>query len=346
MDERKTDANLNRACEGLRVLEDAARFDLNREDLTAHCRRMRHELRSLFENRRLRLLDHRDSVSDVGVSVSQTARDDGRPNRLAVIAANAKRVQEALRVLEEALKGEGLQAEAKKAEALRFESYTLEKQVTAPFLRRLPEGIYGITAEKFANGKSNVETVREMVDAGIRVIQYREKYRPMKEKAAEAKEIRKITADAGVTFIVNDHPDLALLCDADGVHIGQDDWNAADVRRLIGDMKIIGLSTHNPRQADESENLDIDYIGCGPLFQTFTKDDVCDPVGLNYLDYVSRTVTRPFVAIGGIKLSNIDEVLKYPVRHIALVSEIVGAADIKSLVRILNDKINSFGRNQ
>ena len=233
MDERKTDANLNRACEGLRVLEDAARFDLNREDLTAHCRRMRHELRSLFENRRLRLLDHRDSVSDVGVSVSQTARDDGRPNRLAVIAANAKRVQEALRVLEEALKGEGLQAEAKKAEALRFESYTLEKQVTAPFLRRLPEGIYGITAEKFANGKSNVETVREMVDAGIRVIQYREKYRPMKEKAAEAKEIRKITADAGVTFIVNDHPDLALLCDADGVHIGQDDWNAADVRRLI-----------------------------------------------------------------------------------------------------------------
>ena len=173
MDERKTDANLNRACEGLRVLEDAARFDLNREDLTAHCRRMRHELRSLFENRRLRLLDLRDSVSDVGVSVSQTARDDGRPNRLAVIAANAKRVQEALRVLEEALKGEGLQAEAKKAEALRFESYTLEKQVTAPFLRRLPEGIYGITAEKFANGKSNVETVREMVDAGIRVIQYR-----------------------------------------------------------------------------------------------------------------------------------------------------------------------------
>ena len=154
MDERKTDANLNRACEGLRVLEDAARFDLNREDLTAHCRRMRHELRSLFENRRLRLLDLRDSVSDVGVSVSQTARDDGRPNRLAVIAANAKRVQEALRVLEEALKGEGLQAEAKKAEALRFESYTLEKQVTAPFLRRLPEGIYGITAEKFANGKS------------------------------------------------------------------------------------------------------------------------------------------------------------------------------------------------
>lgn len=346
MDERKTDANLNRACEGLRVLEDAARFDLNREDLTAHCRRMRHELRSLFENRRLRLLDLRDSVSDVGVSVSQTARDDGRPNRLAVIAANAKRVQEALRVLEEALKGEGLQAEAKKAEALRFESYTLEKQVTAPFLRRLPEGIYGITAEKFANGKSNVETVREMVDAGIRVIQYREKYRPMKEKAAEAKEIRKITADAGVTFIVNDHPDLALLCDADGVHIGQDDWNAADVRRLVGDMKIIGLSTHNPRQADESESLDVDYIGCGPLFRTFTKDDVCDPVGLNYLDYVSRTVTRPFVAIGGIKLSNIDEVLKYPVRHIALVSEIVGAADMKSLIGILNDKINSFGRNQ
>ena len=346
MDYRKTDANLNRACEGVRVLEDTVRFDLNREDLTRECRSLRHDLRTLFAPRMAQLIASRDSETDVGVPVSRAAADDGRCGLPSVIAANSKRIQEALRVLEESLKGNGFYEEAKKAEALRFRSYTLEKKVTAAVLRRLPEGLYGITAEKFANGKGNVRSVREMVDAGIRVIQYREKYRTMKEKAAEAKEIRKITADAGVVFIVNDHPDLALLCEADGVHIGQDDWDPADVRRIMGDTAIIGLSTHNPDQAQAAMRCDIDYIGCGPIFQTFTKDDVCAPVGLDYLNYVSQNVTLPYVAIGGIKLNNIDAVLKYPVRHIALVSEIVGADDVKAMVGALNEKIKQFGRNQ
>lgn len=346
MDYRKTDANLNRACEGIRVLEDTVRFDLNREDLVRDCRALRHDLRSLFEPLQLSLLNSRDSTADVGVSVSCTAEDDGRNGLPSVIAANSKRIQEALRVLEESLKANGMYAEAKKVEALRFASYSLEKKVSAACRRRLPLGLYGITAEKFAGGKSNVQSAKEMVEAGIRVIQYREKYRSMREKAAEAKEIRKITADAGVLFIVNDHPELALLSEADGVHIGQDDWDPADVRRIIGETKMIGLSTHNPEQLLKAQSCDIDYIGCGPIFRTFTKDDVCDPVGLEYLKHVSETSRLPFVAIGGIKLSNIDQVLHYPVQHIALVSEIVGASDMKAMVAALNKKIEEYGRNR
>ena len=150
MDYRKTDANLNRACEGVRVLEDTVRFDLNREDLTRECRSLRHDLRTLFAPRMAQLIASRDSETDVGVPVSRAAADDGRCGLPSVIAANSKRIQEALRVLEESLKGNGFYEEAKKAEALRFRSYTLEKKVTAAVLRRLPEGLYGITAEKFA----------------------------------------------------------------------------------------------------------------------------------------------------------------------------------------------------
>lgn len=339
MEFRKIDANLNRACEGIRVLEELSRFDLNNQILTENCRQLRHELRQILSGFHFSLLEARNSVEDVGSYVSQKRGDDRRQGVRDLVCANSKRLQEALRVIEESLKGEGFYTEGKKVEGLRFEAYTLEKKLMEFFRRRLPKGVYGITAEKFGGGKSNLQTVKEMIEAGIGVIQYREKYKSLREKAAEAKEIRKMTADAGVCLIVNDHPDLALMVDADGLHIGQDDWHPSDVRRIIGNQKILGLSTHNPQQAQEAMTLDIDYIGAGPLFATQTKDDVCAPVGLDYLEYVSQHSKLPYVAIGGIKLHNLDQVLRYPVEHIALVSEIVESKDMKFLVKQIEDKL-------
>ena len=102
--------------------------------------------------------------------------------------------------------------------------------------------------------------------------------------------LRDLTRQAGATFIVNDHVDLALLVEADGVHIGQEDLPPAAVRKLLGPGKIIGLSTHGPSQARAAQTSGlVDYIGVGPIFATKTKKDVCDPVGLEYLDYVART---------------------------------------------------------
>ena len=207
----------------------------------------------------------------------------------------------------------------------------------------LPAGLYGITAEKFSAGRDNIEVVRQMIAGGIGIIQYREKKaaKSSSEIFAECLKIREMTRAAGVTFIVNDHVDVAMLVGADGVHVGQDDLPVADVRKLLGPGKIIGLSTHSPEQATEAVKCGADYIGVGPIFATKTKDDVCDAVGFSYLEWVRDNISLPWVAIGGIKLHNIDEIVRRGAKTICLVTEIVGAPDIPKRIRELQAALDS-----
>lgn len=199
--------------------------------------------------------------------------------------------------------------------------------------------IYGITAEEYSLGRSNIEVVAQMIEAGIRVIQYREKEKGDRQKYEECIKIREMTRKAGVTFIVNDRVDLALMVDADGIHLGQDDLPVERVRKLAGEKMFIGLSTHSPAQAEAAVKLGVDYIGVGPIFATTTKKDVCNPVGLEYLEYTVNNIKLPFVAIGGIKEHNITEVYRRGARCIALVTEIVGDADIGARVHNLRAAI-------
>ena len=198
----------------------------------------------------------------------------------------------------------------------------------------IPEGIYGITGDNFSNGKSNLECVKEMIKGGIKIIQYRDKNKSINEKLKEALEIKKLCKENNVLFIVNDHIDVALLVDADGVHVGQDDLDPKYVRELIGDNKIIGLSTHSPEQGMKANlNPYIDYIGVGPIFPTTTKDTA--PVGLEYLDFVINNLDIPFTAIGGIKSNNLNIIKKHGAKRVCLVSEIVGANHISDKVKEL-----------
>lgn len=202
----------------------------------------------------------------------------------------------------------------------------------------LPTGIYGITAEKFSGGRTNIEVVKQMIAGGVKIIQYREK-RPAKSYVTileECRQIRDLTRAAGVCFIVNDFVDVAMLVDADGVHVGQDDLPVRAVKKLLGRDKIVGLSTHSPEQAENAVREGADYIGVGPIFATRTKDDVCDPVGFEYLDWVVKNISLPFVAIGGIKLNNIDQIVQRGATTICLVTEIVGATDIAAKLDELN----------
>lgn len=202
----------------------------------------------------------------------------------------------------------------------------------------LPAGLYGITAEKFSGGRTNTQVVEQMIKGGIKIIQYREK-RPSKNYDTileECRQIRALTRAAGVTFIVNDYVDVALLVDADGVHVGQDDLPVGEVKKLLGSDKIVGLSTHSPKQAEDAVRAGADYIGVGPIFATQTKDDVCDPVGFTYLDWVVENISLPFVAIGGIKLNNIDQIVQRGAKTICLVTEIVGATDIVARIHELH----------
>ncbi len=204
--------------------------------------------------------------------------------------------------------------------------------------KSIPTGIYGITAERFSGGRSNIQVVEQMIKGGIKIIQYREK-RPAKSYRTileECRQIRALTSAAEVTFIVNDYVDVALLVDADGVHVGQDDLPVGEVKRLLGEDKIVGLSTHSPEQALDAVAAGADYIGVGPIFATKTKDDVCAPVGFGYLDWVLENISLPFVAIGGIKLNNIDRIVQRGVKNVCLVTEIVGAPDIVARVNQLH----------
>ncbi|HUH64969.1 MAG TPA: thiamine phosphate synthase [Syntrophales bacterium] len=199
----------------------------------------------------------------------------------------------------------------------------------------LEADIYGITGEEFSLGRGNVEVVKQIIEAGIRVIQYREKKKSDREMYEECLRIRDLTREAGAAFVVNDRVDLAVLVGADGVHLGQDDLPPPAARKIAGDKMIIGLSTHSPAQAEAALRLGVDYIGVGPIFATETKKDTIAPVGLEYLDYVVKNINLPIVALGGIKEHNIAEVYERGARCIALVSEIVGARDIGAKVRAL-----------
>ena len=123
-----------------------------------------------------------------------------------------------------------------------------------------------------------------------------------------------------------------MICYADGVHVGQEDIPLADVRALVGTSMCIGVSTHAPEEALAAEKGGADYIGVGPVFETHTKADVCAPVGLRYLEWVSSHISVPYVAIGGIKAHNVREVYTHGGKCCALVSEFVGARDIAGAV--------------
>ncbi len=201
--------------------------------------------------------------------------------------------------------------------------------------------IYTITAESMSNGRDNIEVVGKMLEAGVKFIQYREKEKPALDRYNECLQLVKMTKEAGATFIIDDFIDLAIAVNADGVHIGQSDLPPQVVRNLIGEDKIIGLSTHEVAQLEKSNELGdiIDYIGVGPVYATQTKKNAV-PVGFSYVDYAAKHAKHPFVAIGGIKEHNICDVAQYGATTFAIVSEIVGAKDIVDKIKSIENTLS------
>lgn len=204
------------------------------------------------------------------------------------------------------------------------------------------DSIYCVTAEDFSNGRNNIEVVKSMLEAGIKIVQYREKDNPskyMREKYEECLKIRELTKEYDALFIIDDYADLAMAVEADGVHIGQKDMPIEAVRKIIGYDMIIGLSTTNKTQANEAVNTSADYIGIGPIFSTNTKPDANEAVGIDYLDYVVKNIDMPFVCIGGIKLNNMDILIEHKAMSLCMLTEIVSSEDIKSKCELLIKKM-------
>jgi len=202
--------------------------------------------------------------------------------------------------------------------------------------------LYVITDERFHPGRDLLTVMEEALQGGADVIQLRDKTGTKREILRKAKALRALTKKYGALFIVNDHIDVALAAEADGVHLGQDDLPLAEARRIMGHNRIIGISTHSIEEAREAERGGADYIGVGPVFPTKTKADVVNPVSVSYVRQAAAEIRIPFVAIGGIKLHNVDEVLSAGATRICAVSEIVGSRDVKGTCEAFLRKMKQF----
>jgi thiamine-phosphate pyrophosphorylase len=318
----------------LRVLEDISRFYFDDEKKAKKIRAMKHKLRKLFDDNTL--IQYRSVETDVGVAVSKQSRIDQKHSVKQVIIANCKRCQEGLRTLEEGLKAVSYYKEAKACEDIRYFAYQLESSMIRESFPR--EDIYYILGEAFSKGRSNIVVAREILQAGGRIIQYREKDKSKQAQLEECIILADLVHEYGGLFIVNDHLDIAMMCGADGIHLGQEDLPAEKVKVMAPHL-FVGLSTHNMKQVKEALLKGVDYIGVGPMYETQTKDNIEASEGLKFLEEVSAHVDIPYVAIGGINKSNIHEVGNLGA-SCAMISAVVGADDIKNEIKLLKEKMN------
>lgn len=195
---------------------------------------------------------------------------------------------------------------------------------TLPGASEIIRGLYLITDASGARGHE--EIVREAIAGGARLIQFRDKYLSKDEFRDMAFRLRKITADAGAAFIVNDDMETALACGADGVHLGQDDAPLPIARRIVGNGLIIGISTHSLAQALAAQEGGADYVGFGPIFKTATKD-AGEAKGTSHLRSLKEKIKIPIVAIGGINLDNAPEVIEAGADAVAVISAVSDAKD-------------------
>ena len=347
---RIADVNFNRAREGLRVVEEVMRFVLGDARQTAKLKELRHRLSALegvFPSGRSGLVAARDISGDVGALVRET-----RPRGDLFDAAGAgwKRAQEAVRVLEE-LSRELDPGLAHRFKELRFEIYAAEREhVLQVAHRRRADAfaairLYLVAGRRDTGGRPLADVVRAAVRGGAGVFQLRDKELDTRKLVALAAELREVTREAGALFLVNDRADVAAAVDADGVHLGQDDLPVEAARRLLGPQKLIGISTHSVEQAREAWQRGADYIGVGPVFPTATKPEALAR-GLSLVSQVAREVPIPFVAIGGIDLSTIGDVLQAGARRVAVVRAVAGAPDVARAAAALCAAINDFWRDK
>jgi thiamine-phosphate pyrophosphorylase len=343
------DANLNRSSEGLRVLEDVARFLLNDAELSQRLRTLRHDLARETKSLSIGLLSQRDSEHDVGHPHSKdkelNMETTSLQGLLDLVTANAKRVEESLRVVEELAKLPELSAMLDSAsfEQMRFALYTLERDLISRISRRDKieriSGLYVILDRQFLAGRNELDIAGQIIEGGAKVIQLRDKQSKKGELLLVAQKLKELCSQAGVLFIINDYLDLAMAVDADGLHIGQEDLPLPVVRRELPIDKIVGCSVTTVSQATKAQSEGADYIAVGSIFPTTTKKEAT-VVGVDMLKELKRIVSTPLIAIGGINLNNVGEVMAAGADAIAVISAVLGEKDVRGAVQKLVAKMD------
>lgn len=351
---RIIDANANRAAEALRVVEEYLRFHRNDSHLSRVSKELRHQLSQTlathFPDRQL----CRSTTTDVGTK-NETNTEYQRQDLSHIVIANMRRCTEALRTLEEYSK---LLSDipAKKFEAVRYGAYTLEK-----CLGHLERGtaalkhakLYVLVDLRYGIESEFVQRVRGMLEAGVHVVQLRDKqvsdrqlieagnvlrsvvssfsFSATKQTTHSIADSETLATEPKPLLIMNDRPDLACIVDADGVHVGQEEVSVTEARGVVGPDKLIGVSTHSVEQACAAVEGGADYIGMGPVFPSRTKQFE-EFVGTELVREVTSETSLPSFAIGGITPENLPRVLESGAQRIAVSEAIWGAECVKDAV--------------
>ncbi|HEY9598787.1 MAG TPA: thiamine phosphate synthase [Cyanophyceae cyanobacterium] len=312
---RILDANLDRAREGLRIIEEWCRFGLNSAPMASDCKQMRQELAS-WHSQELRA--SRDTPGDPGTELTHPGEEQ-RSSIQQLLQANLCRVEEALRVLEEygKLYHPEMGAVFKQ---MRYRVYTLESNLLAYQRHQLlmRSHLYLVTSPS----EQLFSIVEAALQGGLSLVQYREKASDDIVRLAQAQKLCQMCHHYGALFIMNDRVDLALAVEADGVHLGQQDVPIALARQQLGPHRLIGRSTTNPDEMQRAIAEGADYIGVGPVYETPTKVGKA-AAGLDYVQYAAKNASIPWFAIGGIDPSNLNEVLEAGAQRVAIVRAIM-----------------------
>jgi thiamine-phosphate pyrophosphorylase len=335
--QRIIDANLNRAGEGLHLLEELARLMLNDAELARQLKTMRHEVvrGDLAFNKAL--IQSRDAAGDVGADI-EVPGEGGRELPI-IVVANSRRVQEALRILEELARVPDTTPvlDPDKFKKARFELYDIEQKLLSRLLRRDKTGrltgLYAIIDSQKLGERSHLEVAGQLIRGGASAIQLRHKLDD-RDELAVAQKLKDLCAENDVLFIVNDHLDIALAVGADGLHLGQKDLPVITARRLLPIDMIVGVSVTTVRQARAAESNGADYIAVGSMYPTESKE-TAKVVGLERLREIREAVGLPLVAIGGINQDNAAEVAAAGADGVAVIGAIMQAENIEKASRKL-----------
>jgi thiamine-phosphate pyrophosphorylase len=341
---RILDASLNRAGEGLRVVDDYARFVLNDPFLTCQFKSLRHDLAAAAAAvPAAERHAARDTVHDVGTDITTSSERD-RTDAWGVCAASLKRTEQALRSLEEY--GKLLDGDfAETVESLRYRLYTLEKALDVG--RSSRDRLEGVQLCVLVDGRASASAFEALVEAliGERVgmIQLRDKRLEDREFADRARRLRLLTRTTSTLAAINDRVDIAAAVGADAVHLGQEDLALCDARAIVGIAMLIGVSTHNIEQARAAVLEGANYLGAGPTFPSQTKA-FNQFAGLDYLRQVSAEIGAPIFAIGGITIANLPQVLASGVSRVAVGNAVTGNHQPAFAARQLLDTLSTPGR--
>ncbi len=325
---RILDANANRCAEGLRVVEEIARFSMQDGTLTASLKDVRHEARRGVEKLAKGSLRHRDSVGDVARG-SATASELARGSLDAVARANFARAEEALRVLEEF--GKLIDEDGSRLfKSLRFALYAIERGFFAETAAaaRIPQPpfLYAILDRSVVDRGDVASTARALVSAGVGMIQYRAKQAGGEEKRRDVVAILEAARGASIPVLVNDDVELAFETGADGVHVGAEDVPPREARSIMGPGRLVGVSVTSLDELARVPSEAVDYLGVGPVFPSPTKPEA-KALGVEFVRIVRDRTGLPLVALGGITAENALEVIDAGADGIAAVSALL-AGDV------------------